>query len=170
MRLFLRRIGNVQYLTLMPSIKVLDKAGAEIRSKVANPIKMAILGYQHNEAFNQAVMQWREKLLPEKPETTYEFPPTAGRPFASKSNARPSSVKSVCRLRGRPTQIPDKMRHLVKYDGIELSWTSTPLQGRDRIWLPPERAPPQMPVAAPLPADYQRLLQRSARGHHLLRP
>ena len=119
-QLFLRRIGNVQYLTLMPSIKVLDKAGAEIPLEVANPIKMAILGYQHNKQFNQAVMQWREKLLPEKPETTYEFPRNCGSTFRFKIKRSPVFGEIGLPGGGRPTQIPDKMRHLVKYDGIEL--------------------------------------------------
>lgn len=119
-QLFLRRIGNVQYLTLLPSIKVLDKAGAEVPREVANPIKMAILGYQHNKPFNQAVMQWREKLLPEKPETTYEFPLNCGSTFRFKIKRSPVFGEIGLPDGGKPTQIPDKMRHLVKYDGIEL--------------------------------------------------
>ena len=52
---FLRRVGGTQYAVLKPSIKVLDKNGVEVTSEAANPIKLAILGYQHNKPFNVAM-------------------------------------------------------------------------------------------------------------------
>jgi hypothetical protein len=118
-QLHLRRLGNVQYLALMPSIKVLDKDGLEIPLEIANPIKLAILGYQHNKQFNQAVMRWRETLLPGKPDTTYEFPLNCGSTFRFKIKRSPV-FGEIGLGEGKPTKIPDKMRHLVKYDGIEL--------------------------------------------------
>jgi hypothetical protein len=119
-QLYLRRLGNVQYLTLMPSIKVLDRHGVEVPLDVANFIKLAILGYQHNKPFNQAVMHWRETLLPDKPDTTYEFPLNCGSTFRFKIKRSPVFGEIGLPGGGKPTQIPDKMRHLVKYDGIEL--------------------------------------------------
>jgi len=46
--LFLRRIGGAQYLVLKPSIRVHDNAGVQAPAEIANPVKLAILGYQHN--------------------------------------------------------------------------------------------------------------------------
>jgi hypothetical protein len=104
----------------MPSIKVRDKSGGEVPLEVANPIKLAILGYQHNKPFNQALMRWRELLLPDKPETTYEFPLNCGSTFRFKIKRSPVFGEIGLPGGGKPTQIPDKMRHLVRYDGIEL--------------------------------------------------
>lgn len=120
LQLYLRRVDNVQYLALMPSIKVLDKNGAEVPLEVANPVKLAILGYQHNKPFNQAVMHWRETILPGKPDTTYEFPLNCGSTFRFKIKRSPVFGEIGLPSGGKPTRIPDKMRHLVKYDGIEL--------------------------------------------------
>ena len=64
MLLFIRRIGNSQYLVLKPSIKVLDANGGQVPYQIANSIKLNILGWQHNKPFNQVMMKWRRKLFP----------------------------------------------------------------------------------------------------------
>ncbi|HET7714312.1 MAG TPA: SIR2 family protein, partial [Bauldia sp.] len=56
---FLRRVGGAQYVVLKPSIKVLDQNGAEVPYEVAGPVKLGILGYQHNKPFNTAMNKWR---------------------------------------------------------------------------------------------------------------
>ena len=58
----------------MPSIKVLDQAGTPAPAEVANPIKLAILGYQHNKPFNRAVMSWRSILFPKDSEADLRIP------------------------------------------------------------------------------------------------
>lgn len=118
--LYLRRIGGTQYLVLMPSIKVLDNRGIEAPLEVANPIKLAILGYQHNKPFNQAVMKWRQALLPGKPETTYEFPLNCGSTFRFKIRRSPVFGEIGLPDGGRPTNIPATLQPLVKYSGIQL--------------------------------------------------
>jgi hypothetical protein len=43
-------------LVLKPTIKVLGQKGPPAPIEVANPIKLAILGYQHNKPVNQPVV------------------------------------------------------------------------------------------------------------------
>ena len=61
--IFLRQIGNAQYVVLKPSLKVCDHSGVEAPNEIANPIKLSILGYQHNKPFNQAINRWRKTLF-----------------------------------------------------------------------------------------------------------
>ncbi len=59
---FLRRVGGAQYIVLKPSIKVLDEHGEPVAHEIAGPVKLRILGYQHNKPFNTAMNKWRELL------------------------------------------------------------------------------------------------------------
>jgi hypothetical protein len=83
-QLFLRRIGGAQQLILKPSVKVLDKAGHAVPVETANPIKLGILGYQHNKPFNQAVNDWRAILFPQGAKAVFAFPHGAGSTFKFK--------------------------------------------------------------------------------------
>jgi hypothetical protein len=69
--LFLRYIDGRQFLVMKPSVKVLTPGGEPVDRAIANPVKLAILGYQHNKEFNDAVNTWRTRLLsadtPKKP-------------------------------------------------------------------------------------------------------
>jgi SIR2-like domain len=119
--LYLRRIAGTQYLVLMPSIKVLDKAGAEAPLDVANPIKLAILGCQHNKQFNQAVMDWRKILFPQEREQVYEFPRNCGSSFRFKIRRSPVFGEIGLSQGGAIIKIPDKVQPLVKYQGFQLA-------------------------------------------------
>ncbi len=118
--LYLRRIAGVQYLVIKPTIKVLDKAGAKAPDDVATSIKLSILGYQHNKPFNQAVMKWRKLLLPDAPETTYEFPRNCGSTFRFKIRRSPVFGEIGLPNGGKITPVPDNLRSLVKYEGVQL--------------------------------------------------
>jgi hypothetical protein len=84
---FLRRVDGTQYVVPKPSIKVLDEKGAEVPYDIAGPVKLGILGYQHNKPFNSAMNKWRS--LPKMP-SSFEFPTGAGSSF--KFHARRSPV------------------------------------------------------------------------------
>jgi hypothetical protein len=119
--LYLRRIAGTQYLALMPSIKVLDKAGAEAPLDIGNPIKLAILGYQHNKPFNRAVMDWRSILFPQDHEAVYEFPRDCGSGFRFKIRRSPVFGEIGLPQGGKVTKIPAKLEPLVKYRGFQLT-------------------------------------------------
>lgn len=119
-QLYLRRVGGTLYLVLKPSIKVLTTAGEEAPHEVSKAIKVAILGYQHNRPFNQAVMGWREKLLGDKPEATFEFPANCGSSFRFRVRRSPVFGEIGLPKGGPALIVPDKLRPLVKHSGIEL--------------------------------------------------
>jgi hypothetical protein len=79
-QIYLRRIGGPQYLILKPSIKIFSRSGDEIPPEQANPIKLQLLGYQHNKEFNQAIEKWR-KILFTADTTVFEFPKNCGSTF-----------------------------------------------------------------------------------------
>lgn len=118
--LYLRRDAGTQYLAIMPTIKVFTKDGQPAPREVANPVKLAILGYQHNKQFNQAVMEWRKRLLPTAPETVYEFPRNCGSSFRFKIRRSPVFGEIGLPKGGKITPTPDSLQPLVRYTGIEV--------------------------------------------------
>ena len=120
LQVFLRQIGSTQYLVLKPSIKVLDDNGEDVPSEIANPIKLGILGYQHNKQFNQAINKWRELLFPPGRATSFEFPWNCGSTFKFKIRKAPS-FGQIGVPRGHPSvDISEKIRPLAKHRGFEL--------------------------------------------------
>jgi hypothetical protein len=121
LQLYLRRIGGTQYLVLMPSVKILDKAGATAPLEIANPIKLAILGYQHNKPFNRAIMDWRSILFPKDSEAVYEFPRDCGSSFRFKVRRSPVFGEIGLPQGGKVTKIPASLQPLIKYTGLQLA-------------------------------------------------
>lgn len=124
--LFLRKLGNQQYLILKPSLHIIEKSGRIIPTTTINNIKNNILGYQHNKEFHQAVNSWRNLLLPENENvenkfTTYEFPPKSGSNFLFKIHRTPifGSYKSDS-VKTNQTINP-KFLHVIKQKGLLIS-------------------------------------------------
>ena len=107
--IFLRRMGGVQHLVLMPTLKVLDQTGREATREVANAIRLRILGYQHNSPFNKAVNRWRETLFPQGREPVFEFPPESGSTFKFRVRRSPIFAKIGLPKGGGTLRLPDKM-------------------------------------------------------------
>ena len=124
LQLYLRRLGGTQYLVLMPSIKVLDKKGNAAPVEIGTPIKNAILGYQHNQPFNRAVMMWRTILFPkdgDARDVVYEFPHGGGSTFRFKVRRSPVFGEIGLPQGGKVTSIPAALQPLIKYRGLQLS-------------------------------------------------
>lgn len=123
MLLFLRRVGETQYLILKPSIKVLNEEGERMSLEIENPIKLEILGYQHNKEFNQALNKWRQLLLPKdggQRTVAFEFPANCGSTFQFQVRRAPTFAEIGVRQGGGSSPVPEKVRALVKHRGIEL--------------------------------------------------
>ncbi len=120
-QIYLRRIGGVQHLVLKPSVKVLDESGNEVPREIANPVKLAILGYQHNKPFNQAVNAWRDILMPKDKEPVFDFPRDCGSTFKFKLKRSPVFGEIGLPQGGPATTLPSKSQHLIKYRGVQLS-------------------------------------------------
>ena len=117
---FLRRIGNRQYLILKPSIKVLDADGNEAPFQIAGPIKLNILGRQHNNLFNQAINEWRAKLFPNREENIFEYPENCGSTFRFRVLRAPIFA-GISRTGRYSVTLAGEMQNLLKHKGIELS-------------------------------------------------
>ena len=120
-RVFLRRIGGVQYLVLLPSLKVFDQKGVEPPREIADPIKLEILGYQHNKPFNKAVNSWRETLFPNGELAVFAFPYDSG--ATSKFRVRRAPVFGSIGLPsgGQVLKLPERMQPLIKHHGVQLA-------------------------------------------------
>ena len=119
--LFLRRIGGSQYLVLKPSIRVQGLDGTEAPADIANPVKLAILGYQHNREFNQAVNEWRELFFAKEKAPVFEYPHNCGSTFKFRV-ARSPVFGEIGLTQGGPLlTVPDKVRLLIQHRGIQLA-------------------------------------------------
>ena len=119
---FLRRVGGAQYAVLKPSIKVLDEEGSDVPSEAAGPVKLGILGYQHNKPFNVSVNKWRNLLFPKTSGIVdFEYPVGSGSSFKFRIRRSPVFAQ-IGQPHGRKSQsISQSLRPLLKYTGLELS-------------------------------------------------
>jgi SIR2-like domain len=115
---FLRCIGSFQYLILKPSIKIFSRSGDEIPAEQANPIKLRLLGYQHNKEFNHAIDEWR-KILFTAEATVFEFPKHCGSTFKFRVHKYPIFAE-ISSSAGKPLSIPNNHRSLIKHRGFQL--------------------------------------------------
>lgn len=119
---FLRRVGGTQYVVLKPSIKVLDVNGTEVSYETAGPVKLGILGYQHNKPFNIAVNKWRGLFFPKGRPDAFEFPVGTGSSFKFRVRRSPVFAQIGLPRGGRSAAlIPEKLHPLLKYKGLELA-------------------------------------------------
>lgn len=119
-QLFLRRVGNTQYLVLKPSIKVMQKDGTPAPLEAANPIKLRILGYQHNKPFNKAVNDWRATLF-DQTDPAYEYPVNCGSTFRFKIRRSPVFGEIGLPDGGPRLQVPSALQPLLRYNGVQLA-------------------------------------------------
>jgi hypothetical protein len=118
---FLRRVGGTQYVVLKPSIKVLDQNRAEVPYEIAGPVKLGILGYQHNKPFNTAMNKWRGLLFPKDKACSFAFPTGAGSSFTFRVRRSPVFAQIGLPHGGRSANIAQSLRPLIKYKGLELA-------------------------------------------------
>ena len=119
--IFLRRIGGVQHLVLMPALKVFDQAGAEPPQEIAGPIQLEILGYQHNRPFNKAVNGWRETLFPKGRVAVFAFPRNSGSAFKFRVRRIPIFASIGLPAGGQALRVPQLMQPLIKHCGVQLA-------------------------------------------------
>jgi hypothetical protein len=120
--LSLRQIEKRLFLILKPSVKVLDVNGEVAAREDANPLKLRILGWQHNKEFNDAVNFWRSKLLKsDSQQKAYEYPPGSGTPFRFLIRRSPVFAEI---FGGRPDptiNIDPKIVPLLKQRGLQIA-------------------------------------------------
>lgn len=126
---FLRQVAGAQYVILKPSIKVLDARGNEVSPDIAGPVKLRILGYQHNKPFNQAVNKWRTRLF-DQAVTILTFSHNETSSFRFRVRRSPVFAKIGLQEGGRPSSIPQNLLPLLKYKGVQLTEPELVLSNR----------------------------------------
>ncbi len=119
-RLSLRQIGNAQYLVMLPSIRVLGPDCQPSPREIAEPLRLGILGYQHNDKFNKAVNDWRKKLFKEAGEVTFEYPIGSASSFKFKIRSAPILAEIGSARVQRRVQLPNRIRSSLKHTGLSL--------------------------------------------------
>lgn len=72
---YLRRVAGKSFVVLKPTVRIGSPTGEAVPEDVERNLKMAILGWQHNNKFNQALDSWRSRLLKDE---SFEFPANCG--------------------------------------------------------------------------------------------
>jgi len=119
--LSLRQIERKLFLTLKPSVRVEDASGQLAPRAKASPIKLRILGWQHNKEFNEAVNLWRAMLLAtDQPQKLYEFPPNSGSSFRFLIRRAPAFAEIAGGQGSKKISLEPRFRSLVKQRGFQI--------------------------------------------------
>lgn len=114
---YLRRVAGKSYVALKPTVKLASTDGTEVPDEVERNLKMAILGWQHNNKFNQALDAWRTRLLKGE---DFEFPANCASPFRLHVKRAPTLAKIVGRDRNREIKVEARFQPLIVHAGVEL--------------------------------------------------
>jgi hypothetical protein len=114
---YLRRIAGKSYVVLKPTVWIGTATGEEVPEDVERNLKLGILGWQHNNKFNQALDSWRNLLFKNE---TFEFPIGCGSPFKIGVRRAPIMARITSPDRNRQIHVLDKFKPLITHSGIEL--------------------------------------------------
>lgn len=118
----LRQIESKAYLVLKPSVKVFTLSDEVAPKEIANPIKLRVLGYQHNKEFNDAVNFWRKSLLSsEAAQMKYEYPPDSASGFRYLIRKAPVFAEMYGGRDAPRIQVQPRLRVFLKQRGIEIN-------------------------------------------------
>lgn len=115
--LFVRRVGGETFAVFKPTIRAYDRKGAIAPEEAERKLKIEILGWQHNDKFNQAMERWRERLLPDRT-NTFEFPVGCGSSFRFDVERVPVYAKLAARRRSEIIDLLPGVQKLVRYSGF----------------------------------------------------
>lgn len=114
---YLRRVAGKSYVVFKPTVRIESPTGGEVPEDVERNLKMAILGWQHNNKFNQALESWRARLLKDE---DFDFPANCGSPFRLHVKRAPVLAKIMSPQRNRQIQVKGKFQSNITHAGVEL--------------------------------------------------
>jgi len=117
---YLRQFSGKLHLVLKPTVAILDSQGNELPREITKSVTMEVIGYEHNNKFNQALDQWRKQLLPAKGSVDIEYPPNCGSTFRFKIRTVPLFAQIGLRSRSKPIPVDERIRPVIKQQGIEM--------------------------------------------------
>ncbi|MFN0039480.1 MAG: SIR2 family protein [Burkholderiales bacterium] len=115
--LFVRPYSEGLQLVLMPTLHLTLQDGSPVPIEHSREIKSAILGYQHNAEFNDAVEQWRQRFLPKDSED-FQYP--AGQEGFRFRVSRAPFVGAITDEREDTVPLNDRAKRLVSYRGLQI--------------------------------------------------
>jgi len=114
---YLRRVAGKSYVVLKPTVWVGTQTGEEVPKDVERNLKMAILGWQHNNKFNQALDAWRNLLFKDE---IFEFPSYCGSPFKFGVKRAPVMARIMSPDRNRQITVQERFKPIIVHSGVEL--------------------------------------------------
>jgi hypothetical protein len=114
---FLRRVAGKSYVVLKPTVRIETPTGEEVPEDVERSLKTKILGWQHNNKFNQVLNSWRTRLFTDE---MFEFPQNCGSPFKFHVKHAPVLAKIMCSDRGRQIHVKERYQASITHAAVEL--------------------------------------------------
>jgi len=109
-----------QHLIVLPSLVIRSPSGEMVPREIEKKLRQKILGYQHNNKFNQAVNGWR-KLLFAEDTTVVEYPPDCGSSFRFLIQKAPVFAKIGDSENRRGANLPAKIERMAKQTGLQIA-------------------------------------------------
>ena len=120
--LSLRFMGNHQYLTLLPTLRIEGIDGSEVETSTVQAIRFRELGTQYNSQFNDAVNRWRELLFTRGgKQKEIEFPPNSGSGFKFRIRRSPIFAEIGRPGHGTSLNLDSVPLPLRRHKGFEIS-------------------------------------------------
>jgi hypothetical protein len=115
--LSVRPFNDALQLILMPTLHVTHQDGSRVPIEHSREIKNAVLGYQHNAKFNDAVEQWRQRFLPRDGQD-FQYP-TSADGFRFRVTRAPF-VGAITDERDNTVPLSEKAQRLITYRGLQI--------------------------------------------------
>lgn len=112
----LRRHAGKDYVLLKPSIRVTDVRGVPAPEEVSKEAKRQILGKQWNQKFNQALVQWKDRIFPDEGRN-FEFPQDQASTFRFEVRKAPALAKMLSASPRGAVQIAPGLERHVRHIG-----------------------------------------------------
>ena len=116
--LSLRRIADIDYLIIMPSLHVTTLDGNPADTTAVKTVRQAKLGYQHNKPFHEAISSWASRIW-KSTGGRIECPPGCGSTFHFQLKKHPVFGK-ISRPGGKPLTIQPAHDQYYKHIGFQL--------------------------------------------------
>lgn len=117
--LFLRRIGGETFVVVKPTLRVVGPDGEDAPEEATRDLKARILGWQHNDKFNEAVERWRSTLFPNGP-SLFEYPVECGSTFRFEVRRAPVFAQIAIADGERATRLPPKVQAILRQRGFRV--------------------------------------------------
>ncbi|RKY12761.1 MAG: hypothetical protein DRP65_00125 [Planctomycetota bacterium] len=114
-RLHLTRMGNQNFLTLIPNVHIVTLEGSEPTASADKHISRKILGQQYNKSYYEAIAKWRKLLFSPGKETLLNYPPNDKAPFTFRIGTRSAETAIIAKT--QPAGIQSTQRD---FEAIEI--------------------------------------------------